>query len=184
MHDLVSLPTDFHNFCPIAHPIGTLAMSVTYLTSPNFEPVDRESLLSSRFLSQDDGPEFTPTLLKNQQRDSLSGSPSSLPIRMSLPKSPPSAVADRFVLPPPVHSRTTSLSGGSPRFQHVPLPMSRNVSTSGLGVGTSISGVSDTSSTRQGPASTGSRDELPIAALAARIRRTSMGTARGPVCYH
>ena len=163
--------------------MGTLAMSVTYLTSPNFEPVDRESLLSSRFMSQDEGPEFTPTLLKNQQRDSLSGSPGSLPIRTSLPKSPPSSIADRFVVPPPMHSRTTSLSGGSPRLGNVALPMSRNISTSGLGAGPSASGVSDTSS-RQGLASMGSRDEpASVVALAARIRRESLGMGRGSVCF-
>ncbi|KAJ3486366.1 hypothetical protein NLI96_g4280 [Meripilus lineatus] len=179
VHNLVSLPTDFHEFSPLPHLLGTFAMSVTYLTSPNFESVDRESLLSSRFMSQDEGPEFTPTLLKNQQRDSLSGSPGSLPIRTSLPKSPPSSIADRFVLPPPVHSRTNSLTGGSPRLHNVALPMSRNVSTSGLGVGPSASGFSDTSS-RQGPASIGSRgDEQSVSALAARLRRESFGVSRG-----
>jgi autophagy-related protein 13 len=99
--------------------MGTLSLSVTYLTTPNFQLDELESLLSSRFLSLDTGPEFTPTLAKNQQRDSLTGSRGSLPTRMSLPqKSPTSSVVDRFVLP----SRVASL-GLSPR--NAPLPITR-----------------------------------------------------------
>ena len=176
---LASLPTDIHVFQPVSHPMGTLCMSTTYLTAPKFEIFDRESLLSSRFLSQDEGPEFTPTLLKNQQRDSLSGSPSSLPARTSLPRSPPGSIADRFVVPPPAHHRTTSLSGGSPRPQNVALPMTRATSASGVGTTVSASIASDTSS-RQGGASVGSREEpLPVSALAARLRKESFGLGRG-----
>ena len=166
--------------------MGELAVSVAYLTSPNFQLDTLESLLSSRFLSLEEGPDFTPTLIKNQQRDSISGSPGSLPLRTSLPTSPPRSVAARFVIPPPPavpstssqgHQRTTSLSSvqgikgspaGSPRLGNIPLPISRNFSGAGMGT----SGVSDSSSIRQGAGSVGSREE--VSALAARMRRESI----------
>ncbi|KAG7440201.1 uncharacterized protein BT62DRAFT_938268 [Guyanagaster necrorhizus] len=113
------LPSKTHVFVPVSHPMGTLSLSATYLTMPHFRVDDLESLLSSRFLSE--GPEFVPTLSKNLQRDSITGSPgSSLPIRTSLPRSPPISIsiADRFVLPS--SSRPQSLISGSPR--NVPLP--------------------------------------------------------------
>ena len=131
-------------------------------------------------------PDFTPTLIKNQQRDSISGSPGSLPLRTSLPTSPPRSVAARFVIPPPPavpstssqgHQRTTSLSSvqgikgspaGSPRLGNIPLPISRNFSGAGMGT----SGVSDSSSIRQGAGSVGSREE--VSALAARMRGESI----------
>lgn len=155
--------------------MGSLSVSVTYLTSPTFKVVDRESLLSSRFLSQDEGPEFVPTLVRNKQRDSLTSSPGSLPLRTSLPRSPPKSVADQFVLPP-AHTRTTSLSGGSPR-PYAAQAMNRAVSGMGAGTG-SASGLSDTSSVRHGPPSAGSREEMPQSVLAARLRRESLGMGR------
>lgn len=164
---------------PITHPMGELSVSATYLSSPNFQLDTLESLLSSRFLSLEEGPDFTPTLVKNQQRDSISGSPGSLPLRTSLPRSPPRSVVDRFVLPPPSvsHTRSGSFSSnqaargspsGSPRLGNIPLPVTRNLSGAGMGT----SGVSDSSSSRQGAASLGSREE--ISALAARMRRDSL----------
>ena len=142
-----------------------------YLLTPDFKIFDRESLLSSRFLSQDEGPEFTPTLRRAQQRDSLTSSPGSVPIRTSLPRSPPStSLPERFVLPPS-HTRTTSLGGASPRPRPVALPVTRT--TSGAGTTTaSISGVSDTSSIRHGTPSIGSREELTPSSLARLKSRT------------
>ncbi|KAI0360634.1 hypothetical protein OH77DRAFT_1501357 [Trametes cingulata] len=169
------LKSERHVLPPITHPMGELGVSATYLTHPNFQLDTLESLLSSRFLSE--GPDFTPTLIKNQQRDSISGSPGSLPLRTSLPRSPPRSVADRFVIPPSTHTRTTSFSStqgaraspaGSPRLGNIPLPVTRNLSGAGMGT----SGVSDSSSSRQGAASMGSREE--VSALAARVRRESM----------
>ncbi|OSD08063.1 hypothetical protein PYCCODRAFT_1402208, partial [Trametes coccinea BRFM310] len=171
------LQRENHVLPSITHPMGELGVSATYLTNPSFQLDTKESLLSSRFLSE--GPDFTPTLVKNQQRDSLSGSPGSLPLRTSLPRSPPRSVADRFIIPPATHTRTTSFSstqaargspGGSssPRLGNIPLPVTRNLSGAGMGT----SGVSDSSSSRQGAASLGSREE--VSALAARVRRESM----------
>lgn len=160
---------------PITHPMGELGVSATYLLHPNFQLDTKESLLSSRFLSE--GPDFTPTLVKNQQRDSISGSPGSLALRTSLPRSPPRSVAERFVIPPPTHTRTTSFSStqgirgspsGSPRLGNIALPVTRNLSGAGMGT----SGVSDSSSSRQGAASLGSRED--VSALAARVRRESL----------
>ncbi|GJE92387.1 autophagy-related protein 13-domain-containing protein [Phanerochaete sordida] len=159
-----------HDFPPVPHPRGTLSLSAMYLSNPDFKLFDRESLLSSRFLSQAEGPEFTPTLLRNQQRDSLTSSPGSLPMRTSLPRSPPSSVAERFVLPPRTHTRTTSLTGSSPRSQNVALPMTRALSGAGTNAA-SASGVSDTSSIRHGTPSIGSREEM-------RYRRDSFGIGR------
>ncbi|KAH9919968.1 autophagy-related protein 13-domain-containing protein [Epithele typhae] len=164
---------------PITHPAGEFSVTARYLTAPDFQLDTAESLLSADFLSLEEGPEFTPTLVRNQQRESLSGSPGSLPLRTSLPRSPPRSVAERFVIPPPTtthHARTSSFSSsqaprvspnGSPRLGNIPLPISRNLSGAGMGT----SGVSDSSSSRQG-ASMGSRDE--VSSLAARMRRESL----------
>ncbi|KZT71074.1 hypothetical protein DAEQUDRAFT_135657 [Daedalea quercina L-15889] len=177
------LANDTHTFAPITHPTGTLSLSVTYLTTPHFEPDALESLLSSRFLS-DEGPDFTPTLVKNQQRDSLSTSPGSLPMRTSLPRSPPSgSLADRFVVAPPINSRTTSfptIGGSSPRMQSVALPSVRRLSSAGMGTAGSASGLSDESS-RQGTGSIGSRDEGPGMSALGRPRQESFGVGRGTV---
>ncbi|OBZ77362.1 Autophagy-related protein 13 [Grifola frondosa] len=174
--------TDSHSFPKITHATGCFAFSATYLTSPNFQLESLESVLSSRFLSLDEGPDFTPTLVKNQQRDSISGSPGSLPVRTSLPRLPPRSIADRFVLPPAVHTRTTSLpglGGSSPRgMQPVALPGARRPSNAGIGTAGSTSGMSDGSSSRQGAGSTSSRDDA-VSTLAARLRRESMGAGRG-----
>ncbi|KZT02810.1 uncharacterized protein LAESUDRAFT_738508 [Laetiporus sulphureus 93-53] len=177
------LAKDTHAFPPITHLTGTLTFSVTYLTTPQFQLDELESLLSSRFLSLDEGPEFTPTLVKHQQRDSLSGSPGSLPMRTSLPRTPPSSsVADRFVVPPAVGSRTTTfttVSGSSPRLQSVALPSVRRLSNPGPGAAGSPSGISDGSSSRHGAGSVASRDDA-VSAMAARLRRESIGRSRGP----
>jgi len=161
------LPYETHTFPPIPHPMGTLSLTAKYLTSPNFQLDELESLLSSRFLSLDEGPDFTPTLVKNQQRDSMSGLPSSL--RTSLPKSPPSSIAGQFVLPPP-HSRTNSLPGSqSPRS--TALPMSRtstNMATAG-----STSALSVASSRPEGSTAWSKEDATGIAA---RVRKESTST--------
>ena len=101
-----SLPTSSHAFPPVAHPLGTFTLSTTYLLSPLFQIDTLESLLSSRFLSQDDE-SFTPTLTARQQT-SLSGSP----LRASLPRSPPGpSLADRFVLPANTSAHSTPVRG-------------------------------------------------------------------------
>lgn len=164
------LPYETHTFPAIPHPMGTLSLTAKYLTSPNFQLDELESLLSSRFLSLDEGPDFTPTLVKNQQRDSMSGLPSSL--RTSLPKSPPSSIAGQFVLPP-VHSRTNSLPGSqSPRS--AALPMSRtstNMATAG-----STSALSVTSSRPEGSTAWSKEDGPTATGIAARIRKESTST--------
>ncbi|EPS95097.1 hypothetical protein FOMPIDRAFT_1054486 [Fomitopsis schrenkii] len=173
------LAKETHTFASITHPTGSLSLSVTYLTAPRFEIDALESLLSSRLLS-DEGPDFTPTLIKNQQRDSLSTSPGSLPMRTSLPRSPPSAsLAERFVVAPPVSARTTSFptvgSSGSPRMQNVALPSVRRLSNAGMGAAGSTSGLSDESSSRHGAGSIGSRDEGAGASVSgARFRKESL----------
>jgi autophagy-related protein 13 len=168
------LPTDTHVFPAIPHPMGTLSLSTRYLTSPNFQLDELESLLSSRFLSLDGGPEFTPTLAKNQQRDSMSASPGSLPIRTALPRSPPSSIADKFVLPA-AHIRTTSLPGSVPSTRSIAPPISRVPST-----GPSTSSVA--SSSRQDSSGAWSKDDgRLVSGIAARIRKESTGAGRGAV---
>ena len=170
---------------PITHPKGELAMSVVYLTVPDFRLDTLESLESSHLLLLEEGHDFMPTLIKNQQRDSISGSPGSLPLRTSLPRSLPRSVAECFVIPPQTstHVRSPSFTSGqgtkgspagSPRLGNIPLPVSRNLSGAGMGT----SGVSDSSSSRQG-ASIGSRED--VSTLAARMRRESL-QGRGTVC--
>ena len=162
--------------------MGTLSLRATYLTQPHFRLDDLESLLSSRFLSLDEGPEFTPTLIKNQQRDSLSTSPpSSLPLRTALPRSPPSAIADRFVLPPTNNPRTNFPStGGTGALSVSPnkggltqSPSLRPRTLSGLDSG-AASGVSETSSSRR--SITSAREDPQ---LASRLRRESLGSSPG-----
>ncbi|KAJ3989234.1 autophagy-related protein 13-domain-containing protein [Lentinula detonsa] len=113
-----ALPTSTHTFPPIQHPMGTLNLTTTYITSPNFKIDDMESLLSLRFISMDTGGtkgmEFTPTLVKNQQRDSLlssaGGSLSTRSRLTSLPRSPPRDILRRPGDPSQLysHSRTPS----------------------------------------------------------------------------
>lgn len=167
--------------------MGTLSLTTRYLSTPDFRLEEREALLSDRFQSLDEGADFVPTLAKNQQRESLSGSPGSLPIRTSLPKSPPSmasALADRFVSSPgPVHSRTTSLpqqaSSHSPK-QSSPLGINR-APTSGATAG-SGSAISAGSSSRHDTSSNWSKDEgRPLSGIAARMRKESTGAGRGAV---
>jgi autophagy-related protein 13 len=150
-----------------------LALSVAYLTAPQHFALDElESLLSSRFASLDEGPDFTPTLVKNHARDSLSSSPSSLAIRTSLPASPPLAVR---------HQRTTSFPVlGSPGAR-IGLPSSASRPPDpGMG-----SAISVASSSR--PGSTSREDVYsyasgaPLPAATARLRKESTGSIRGPV---
>ncbi|EIW75418.1 hypothetical protein CONPUDRAFT_169288 [Coniophora puteana RWD-64-598 SS2] len=68
------LPTSSHVFPSIPHPLGTLTLSTRYLDNPAFQLDSLESLLSSRFLSLDEGPEFTPTLARQSQSQSQSQS--------------------------------------------------------------------------------------------------------------
>lgn len=158
-----------HIFPAIPHPSGTLSLAITYLSSPNFQLDELESLLSSRFLSLDEGPEFTPTLAKNQQRDSLTGLPGSLPLRASLPKSPPSSIADRFVLPSSnSHSRTNSMPiGQSPRLGA--FPMSRTSTGAGINAG-STSALSIASSRQDSSTAWSKEDTGPLSGVSAATR--------------
>ena len=193
-----SLETATHTFEPVTHPMGVFSASVTYLKAPHFEIDTVEALLSSRFLSLDTGPEFTPTLARTSQRESISGSPGSLPMRTSLPRSPPgdrtdkdksalglalgagttTSVADRFVFPPSNHTAAgsrTSLPSTSPRSRNVPLPsagaVQRSISAQAAGASSAGSiGSSSRHSREEG------RESLPSIA---RVRRESMG--RGSV---
>ncbi|KAF7969472.1 hypothetical protein HWV62_27261 [Athelia sp. TMB] len=130
------LLTSTHGFPSIPHPMGTLALSARYLTTPNFSIDDRENVLSDRFLHADiddidmdmlrgggagaGGRGFTPTLVKNQQRDSMlatggasHGSPST---RMTpLARSPP---------------RTSFQPATSPIARYPPLPSNPATNTS------------------------------------------------------
>ena len=162
--------------------MGTLSLKATYLTQPHFRLDDLESLLSSRFLSLDEGPEFTPTLIKNQQRDSVSTSPpGSLPLRTALPRSPPSNIADRFVLPPTNDPRPNFPStGGTGALGTSPgkgglaqSPSLRPRTLSSLDSG-AASGVSETSSSRRSTSS--AREDLQ---LVSRLRRESFGSSPG-----
>ncbi|KAJ3539754.1 hypothetical protein NM688_g6322 [Phlebia brevispora] len=51
------LVRDVHEFPVVLHPAGSLSVSVTYLTSPRFEVIDRELLLSSNVLFMDPSPQ-------------------------------------------------------------------------------------------------------------------------------
>lgn len=153
-------------------------MSVRYLTNPHFQLDELESLLSSRFFSLDEGADFTPTLIKNQQRDSLSSSPGSLPLRTSLPASPPSSTSlvDRLARQTPQpsqsHSRTTSFPtlGASTRQQ--PLQIRPGAAPDSGGV---ISAQSSVSSRQEAPA---------LLPPNARLRKESMGSVCAFFSFH
>ena len=194
--DSPALPTSTHSFQPVTHPMGSFSLNVTYLTSPHFEIDTVEALLSSRFLSLDTGPEFTPTLARNPQRESISGSPGGLSMRTSLPRSPPrdraglglnigtgapSSIADRFVIPGNAASSSsrTSLPSTSPRARATPLSTGGLIQQSTSGQGTIASVGSIGSSSRL------SREEgREVLSSIARVRKESLGTVRGTVCIY
>ncbi|TFK23887.1 hypothetical protein FA15DRAFT_705075 [Coprinopsis marcescibilis] len=101
------LSTQTHTFSPVPHPLGSLTLSARYLEAPNFQLEELESVLSSKFISQDldGGGDFVPTLTKNHQRDSSIGSSNSNSNSV-MQRSPPkradegTSIADRFILPP------------------------------------------------------------------------------------
>ena len=163
------LVTESHTFPSVPHPYGNITLSVRYLTNPNFHLDELESLLSSRFFSLDEGADFTPTLVRNQQRESLSSSPGSLPLRTSLPVSPPTStsLADRIARPSaplPQHTRTTSFPTSTAR------PPS--LQGSRVGAATDMGGIS-------GHSSASSRLELPVFPTPnTRLRRESMYSVR------
>ncbi|KAF9238206.1 hypothetical protein BU15DRAFT_47979 [Melanogaster broomeanus] len=152
--------------------MGTLNLTSKYLTAPNFNSTNSNPCCHRRFLSLDEGPDFTPTLAKNQQRDSMPALPGSLPLRTSLPKSPPSSVAGQFVLPP-THSRTISMPGSqSPRSAALPVSRtSTNMATAG-----STSALSITSSRQEGSTAWSKEEGASLPGAAARIRRESTST--------
>jgi len=163
------LVTESHAFPSVPHPYGNITLSVRYLTNPHFQLDELESLLSSRFFSLDSGADFTPTLVKNQQRESLSSSPGSLPLRTSLPASPPSStsLADRTsrqaIQPPSTHPRTTSFPSSS---------ISTRPQVSRAGVAADSGGTSSHSSAS-------SRLDIPVFPTPnTRLRRESMGSVR------
>ncbi|KAL5521052.1 hypothetical protein ACEPAG_8974 [Sanghuangporus baumii] len=189
------LDTATHTFESVTHPMGVFSVSVTYLKAPHFEIDTVEALLSSRFLSLDAGPGFTPTLARTSQRESISGSPGSLPMRTSLPHSPPgdrtdrdktglglalgtgttSGIADRFVFPasnPAATGSRTSLPSTSPRSRNVPLPsaglVQRSISAQAAAAAASAGSIG--SSSRHSREE--DRESLPSLA---RVRRESMG---------
>ncbi|KAF8652150.1 hypothetical protein AX16_004536 [Volvariella volvacea WC 439] len=132
-----------HAFAAVPHPLGTLSLTGAYLTDPNFQLDELESLLSDRFLTLDEGLDFVPTLMKNQSLRSsgvptgtspgtrsgagpgvLSTSPRQFPpsAQRSKSKSPPESIADRFIL----RSRTSSIvsnpsPGPAPKAQLPPI---------------------------------------------------------------
>lgn len=121
-----SLPTNTHQFPPIPLTSGSLSLSTTYLTSPNFYLDDLESLLSSRFLSDDDDDNagrgnFVPTLrAKRGERAAAQDAtaPGSILTR-SLPRpAPPRSPHTANVLSSSPHGRRLSTS------PHRPSPLS------------------------------------------------------------
>ncbi|KAF6743482.1 autophagy-related protein 13-domain-containing protein [Ephemerocybe angulata] len=167
--------TQTHVFSKVPHPLGTLALTVRYLSTPEFQLEELESVLSSRFISQDldAGEGFVPTLTKNHQRDSSIASLSSTTNTNTNTRSPPKNiiarsvstgpgdgvnVAERFILP----ARTASNPGASVPV-HVQLqPARQTASGDFVGYG----------------AATGGMAQSPSSGLAmSRIRKESMGSS-------
>ncbi|KAF9466849.1 autophagy-related protein 13-domain-containing protein [Collybia nuda] len=94
------LETQTHAFTEVPHPMGMFVLSVRYLSSPTFQLDELESLLSSRFMSQDERP-FMPTLARRADPSPPHPVPQT------------TALADRFLLP----------SAGSSPGRGIPLPL-------------------------------------------------------------
>ena len=164
--NMASLPTASHTFPSVPHALGSFTLSAQYLTTPHFQLDELESLLSSRFFSLEEGTEFMPTLVKNQQRDSISSSPGRA--------SAPSANSYSHT-----HTRTTSLSGTSPGARNIPLQMSHQAT--GVESGVTGSAVSAMSVASYRQVSVSRDDGYPLSALAMRVRKESTGSIRSAV---
>ncbi|KNZ79974.1 Autophagy-related protein 13 [Termitomyces sp. J132] len=81
---LTNAESKTHTFPALPHLTGSFTLSTTYLAHPTFQLDELESLLSSRFISQDQRP-FTPTLARASAASSSSPSPPRQP--SSLPRS-------------------------------------------------------------------------------------------------
>lgn len=136
--------TAVHAFPALSTPLGALRASVRYLTSPNLAIVNLESVLSSRFFSQDareqreqlvdlpveeESVAFTPTVLRHRARDSAAGSPSSIgglrvSSRPQTQMAPTSSSLQQHQYGPAGqgHSRTVSFPAASSQAQPMPLP--------------------------------------------------------------
>ncbi|KXN81971.1 Autophagy-related protein 13 [Leucoagaricus sp. SymC.cos] len=112
---LAPIPTLTQDFPPVQLPPGTLTFSVTYLTTPCFEIDELESVLSSRFISDDvmnAGEGFVPTLLNKSSSRVPPGSrghsppgptygpfPGQTKSPLVMHKEPSENIAERFILP-------------------------------------------------------------------------------------
>ncbi|KAH6901556.1 autophagy-related protein 13-domain-containing protein [Coprinopsis sp. MPI-PUGE-AT-0042] len=158
----VPLSTQAHTFSSVPHPLGTLTLSARFLETPTFQLEELESVLSSRFISQDLGGSegFVPTLTKNSQRDSSVGSSSGM--RSTTSRSPPkrldesATIAERFILPSRTASNTPSAASPIP-VRNIPQPPRQLASGEFAGVASSPSGLA-----------------------ISRLRKESMGSASSP----
>ncbi|KIL54257.1 hypothetical protein M378DRAFT_857181, partial [Amanita muscaria Koide BX008] len=128
------LPTLTHVFPSIPHPLGSFTLSTTYLESPTFQLDDLESLLSSKFISLDEGG-FVPTL-SSATTTATSNAPAVAPAATAAaagynpgnkqqriqihPRE--SSIADRFVIPSPSSSSSTNAGQGQGHFSHLRQP--------------------------------------------------------------
>ncbi|KAK2467744.1 hypothetical protein APHAL10511_000039 [Amanita phalloides] len=116
------LPTLTHTFPSIPHPLGSFTLSATYLESPTFQLDDLESLLSSKFISLDEG--FVPTLTSKPRSETSSLSPESIAERFVIPLAAPAAVGMRQPplgaqqLHPPPNPAIGGGGGGGGQYQH------------------------------------------------------------------
>lgn len=107
------LQTSKHAFPPLSTPLGSLQVTLQYLTRPNFRIDTLESLISSRLFNQDAGVEeslilgggFTPTVVAHRARESAAASGTSN--RGTNAEVGSAAMAIRPLLPQR-HSRTIS----------------------------------------------------------------------------
>ena len=195
--------TAVHAFPALSTPLGALRASVRYLTSPNLAIDTLESVLSSRFFSQDareqreqlpdpmgeeESVAFTPTVLRHRARDSA-GSPSSTGLRASSrPPTqvvPPSSSLQQYQHVPggQGHSRTVSFPAASSGAQPMPLPIRTPNITGSTGSGSDKStgpgGLAlGTSPSNNSPRFAQLRVELPFATSSgrgtpSRVRRDS-----------
>ena len=150
--------TAVHAFPALSTPLGALRASVRYLTSPNLAIDTLESVLSSRFFSQDardqreqvadlpvegESVVFTPTVLRHRARDSAAGSPSStggmrVSSRAQMQTAPTSLSLQQQQQYGPAgqgHSRTVSIPAASSEARPMPLSIRAPNITSSTGSG-------------------------------------------------
>ncbi|KAA1472595.1 hypothetical protein DENSPDRAFT_838916 [Dentipellis sp. KUC8613] len=168
---------------PLPHPHGDLTLHVKHLVAPQFFALDElESVLSSRLLSLDDDRDgedvpFTPTLVKNQARESLRSATSTSASPRQGPSAALTAARTRTYSTHTSTSPHLTASNRSPGSRAVPLPTT--MTSRQLSDASAISAASSHSHTRSREESVGVVTGIGAGFVGARARKESSSSLRG-----